>query len=86
MSEAINKEFDKEFVTPEEFVTIWQGSSNIQEVMKKTNMSYSQAYQRARNYRTKYKLPLKDLSTQSRQKLDVDKLKKMAEEIISQSK
>lgn len=46
-------------ITAEEFVTIWQTSTNLDEVLERTGMSYEAIMTRAHKYRTERGIPLK---------------------------
>ena len=68
-------------VSPEDFIRAWQTSNNLNEVQEKLKMSYSAIASRANNYKKKG-IPLKGLVGTHNPKLDIDKLKKLARDLL----
>ena len=77
------KNDEKDLVSPEEFIEIWQTSKNVDEIVKRTKMNRQAVYQRAYIYRQEG-IPLKKFR-RGRKRKDVDKLKELAKELKPES-
>ncbi len=67
-------------VSAEDFVRAWQQSESVQQVMQITGMSESAVYVRSTKYR-KLGIALKKYKAGSGSKLDVQALRKLADEL-----
>lgn len=68
-------------VTPEQFIFIWQTSETPQEAADKLKMPRPIVLARATGYRRRG-IPLKAMPRRGRRTVDVEKLKRLAEELV----
>ena len=69
-------------VTPEDFVTKWQKSENVEDFLNATGLTEGGAQSRASNYR-KRGIPLKKLTKANRKtSTDWEALKKLARDLV----
>ena len=72
-------------VSAEDFIITWQQSSSLQEVADKLGIKKEVAYQRARIYKNQYQINLKQFKGKERpRRLNVEKLKNLAEQTLSE--